>query len=215
MLKLDNISKKYKNNVVFSNLSFEIKKGEVIGILGKSGSGKSTLLKCINRLENIDSGNIYFNNMDFVCYNINELRQKIGIVFQDYSLFEHLNVLDNLTLGLIKIKNISKKVAEKEAIKLLNKIGLKEKIYNYPSELSGGQRQRVAIARSLILKPEILMLDEPTSALDKEMKQEVLKLILDLVKEDMTLIIVSHEENFIKKVSDKIITIKNGKASIK
>lgn len=214
MLKIDNISKNYKDINVFKNISLEINKGEVIAITGKSGCGKSTLLKCINRLEEIDEGKIYLEEVNIKNIDLVELRQNIGIVFQDYNLFEHLTVLENLIIGLIEIKKESKKKAEIEAKKILKKIGLEEKVYNYPDELSGGQKQRLAIARTLLMKPKILLLDEPTSALDKEMKQEVLKLITDLVKEDMTLIIVSHEEEFIKTVADRVIELSSHRLNI-
>lgn len=214
MLKMVNVSKKYKNNNVLKNINLEINKGEVVSIIGKSGCGKSTLLKCINRLENIDDGNIYFDNIDITEMNISNLRQKIGIVFQEYNLFEHLTVLQNLTIGLTKIKKYSDVYAKKESLKVLKKIGLEDKINSYPDELSGGQKQRVAIARTLLMKPKLILLDEPTSALDKEMKKEVIKLITNMVKDDMTLLIVSHEEEFVNKISDKIIYIQNGKAII-
>lgn len=214
MLKIENVSKKYKNVEVLKNINFEVSRGEVVSIVGKSGCGKSTLLKCINRLENIDDGIIYFDNIDISTMDLIELRQKIGIVFQEYNLFEHLTVLQNLTIGLIKIKKYSEALAQKEAIKILKTIGLEDKIDNYPDELSGGQKQRVAIARTLVMKPQLILLDESTSALDKEMKQEVINLITKMVKDDMTLLIVSHEEDFVNKVSDKIIHIQNGKAVI-
>lgn len=214
MLKIVNVSKKYKNNYVLKNINFEINKGEVVSIIGKSGCGKSTLLKCINRLETIDDGNIYFDNIDITEMNILDLIQKIGIVFQEYNLFEHLTVLQNLTIGLTKIKNYSDIYAKKEAMKILKKIGLEDKINSYPDELSGGQKQRVAIARTLVMKPKLILLDEPTSALDKEMKKEVINLITRLVKDNMTLLIVSHEEEFVNKISDKIIHIQRGKAVI-
>ena len=214
MLKIVNVSKKYKNNYVLKNINLEINKGEVVSIIGKSGCGKSTLLKCINRLETIDDGNIYFDNIDITKMDISELRQKIGIVFQEYNLFEHLTVLQNLTIGLTKIKKHSDVYAKKESIKILKKIGLEDKINSYPDELSGGQKQRVAIARTLLMKPKLILLDEPTSALDKEMKKEVINLITSMVKDDMTLLIVSHEEEFVNKISDKIIHIQRGKAVI-
>lgn len=207
MLKLKNISKKYGKDVIFDNVSFELKKGEVVSIIGASGCGKSTLLKCLNKLEEIDDGAIYLNNQNIKDIKVTELRQKIGLVFQEYNLFEHLTVLDNLTIGLIQIRGMSKSEAEKQAIKLLKKVGLEEKKDNYPDELSGGQKQRVAIVRTLLMKPSIIMLDEPTSALDQEMKTSVLELINELVKEDMTLIIVSHEMDFVKKVSDRIFKL--------
>lgn len=215
MLKFKNVSKKYKNTTILENINFEINKGEVVSIIGKSGCGKSTLLKCINRLESIDDGVIYFENKDISSLNLLKLRQKIGIVFQEYNLFEHLTVLQNLTIGLIKIKNISEEVAKKQAMAMLKKIKLTDKSDNYPDELSGGQKQRVAIARTLLMKPKLILLDEPTSALDKEMKQEVINLIIKMAKDDMTLLIVSHEEELVKEISDKIIYIKNGRLKVK
>lgn len=215
MLKFKNVSKKYKNTTILENINFEINKGEVVSIIGKSGCGKSTLLKCINRLESIDDGVIYFENKDISSLDLLKLRQKIGIVFQEYNLFEHLTVLQNLTIGLIKIKNISEEVAKKQVMAMLKKIKLTDKSDNYPDELSGGQKQRVAIARTLLMKPKLILLDEPTSALDKEMKQEVINLIIKMVKDDMTLLIVSHEEEIVKEISDKIIYIKNGRLKVK
>ncbi len=215
MLKFKNVSKKYKNTTILKNINFEINKGEVVSIIGKSGCGKSTLLKCINRLESIDDGVIYFENKDISSLDLLKLRQKIGIVFQEYNLFEHLTVLQNLTIGLIKIKNISEEVAKKQAMAMLKKIKLTDKSDNYPDELSGGQKQRVAIARTLLMKPKLILLDEPTSALDKEMKQEVINLIIKMVKDDMTLLIVSHEEELVKEISNKIFYIKNGRLKVK
>lgn len=215
MLKFKNVSKKYKNTTILENINFEINKGEVVSIIGKSGCGKSTLLKCINRLESIDDGVIYFENKNISSLDLLKLRQKIGIVFQEYNLFEHLTVLQNLTIGLIKIKNISEEVAKKQAMVMLKKIKLTDKSDNYPDELSGGQKQRVAIARTLLMKPKLILLDEPTSALDKEMKQEVINLIIKMAKDDMTLLIVSHEEELVKEISDKIIYIKNGRLKVK
>lgn len=214
MLEVKHISKAYKDNVILEDINFNIKKGEVISIVGNSGCGKSTILKCLNRIENISSGEIILNGKDITEYKVEELRQKIGLVFQDYNLFEHLTIIDNLTIGLIKLKGYSKESATNEALKLLSKLKLLDKVNNYPDELSGGEKQRIAIARTLLMKPDIILLDEPTSALDKSMKKEVLKLIGNLVKEDLTLIIVSHEDDFVKKVSDKIITIKNKKSKI-
>ena len=214
MLGVKHISKAYKDNVILEDINFTIKKGEVISIVGNSGCGKSTILKCLNRIENISSGEILLNGKDITEYKVEELRQKIGLVFQDYNLFEHLTIIDNLTIGLIKLKGYSKESATNEALKLLSKLKLLDKVNNYPDELSGGEKQRIAIARTLLMKPDIILLDEPTSALDKSMKKEVLKLIGNLVKEDLTLIIVSHEDDFVKKVSDKIITIKNKKSKI-
>ena len=211
ILEFENVTKYYGNDLVFSNVNLKIKKGDVIALTGKSGCGKSTLLKCINRLENINDGKIKFKGIDISEISMVELRQKIGMVFQDYNLFEHLTVLDNLIIGLIKIKKYSRDESIRKALNMLKKLDLIDKKDNYPNELSGGQKQRVAIARTLLMKPDIILLDEPTSALDKEMKDSVLNLIKKIVEEDMTLIIVSHEEEFIKKVSNYIYQLKNRK----
>ena len=211
ILEFENVTKYYGDDLVFSNVNLKIKKGDVITLTGKSGSGKSTLLKCINRLENINDGKIVFKGIDISEISMVELRQKIGMVFQDYNLFEHLTVLDNLIIGLIKIKKYSRDESIREALNMLKKVDLIDKKDNYPNELSGGQKQRVAIARTLLMKPDIILLDEPTSALDKEMKNSVLNHIKKIVEEDMTLIIVSHEEEFIKNVSDQIYKLKNNK----
>lgn len=209
ILEFENVTKCYGADLVFSNVNLKIKKGDVIALTGKSGCGKSTLLKCINRLENINEGKIKFKGIDISEISMVELRKKIGMVFQDYNLFEHLTVLDNLIIGLIKIKKYSRDESIREALNMLKKLDLIDKRDNYPNELSGGQKQRVAIARTLLMKPDIILLDEPTSALDKEMKDSVLNLIKKIVEEDMTLIIVSHEDEFIKNVSDQIYVLKN------
>lgn len=206
ILEFENVSKYYGDDLIFNNVNLKVKKGEVISLVGKSGSGKSTLLKCINCLENIDNGKIKFKGIDISEISPVELRQKIGIVFQDYNLFEHLTVLDNLIIGLIKIKGYSKKESIYKALNILKKVDLIDKKDKYPDELSGGQKQRVAIARTLLMEPNIILLDEPTSALDKEMKDSVLELINELIDEDMTLIVVSHEEEFVNKVSDRIFS---------
>ena len=211
ILEFENVTKYYGEDLVFSNVNLKIKKGDVIALTGKSGCGKSTLLKCINRLENISDGKIKFKGIDISEISMVELRQKIGMVFQDYNLFEHLTVLDNLIIGLIKIKKYSRDESIREALNMLKELDLIDKKDNYPNELSGGQKQRVAIARTLLMKTDIILLDEPTSALDKEMKDSVLNLIKKIVEDDMTLIIVSHEEEFIKKVSNYIYQLKNGK----
>lgn len=208
ILELENVTKYYGDDLVFSNVNLKIKKGDVIALTGKSGCGKSTLLKCINHLENINDGKIKFKGIDISEISMVELRQKIGMVFQDYNLFEHLTVLDNLIIGLIKIKKYSRDESIHKALNMLKNVDLIDKKDKYPNELSGGQKQRVAIARTLLMKPDIILLDEPTSALDKEMKDSVLNLIKKIVEEDMTLIIVSHEEEFIKNVSDQIYVLK-------
>ena len=211
ILEFENVTKYYGNDLIFTDINLKIKKGDVIALTGKSGCGKSTLLKCINRLENINEGKIKFKGIDISKISMVELRQKIGIVFQDYNLFEHLTVLDNLIIGLHKIKKYSMEESKRMSLNILKKVDLIDKRDKYPDELSGGQKQRVAIARTLLMKPDIILLDEPTSALDKDVKDSVLKLIKVLVDDDMTLIIVSHEDEFIKKVSDKIYRFNNKK----
>lgn len=211
ILELKNVSKRLNNEIIFSNINLKIKKGEVISIIGESGVGKTTLLKCINKLLDIDEGTIYFNNKNIKDLDLIELRTKIGLVFQEYNLFENLNVFENLMIGLLKIKKMDKKIAESKVDSILQYLKLENKKFNYPKELSGGQKQRVAIARTLLMKPDIMLLDEPTSALDKEMKDSVLNIIKEIVNEDMTLIIVSHEDEFIKKISDNIYQLKNNK----
>ena len=206
ILELRDVTKYYGEDLVFSKVNLKIKRGEVIALTGKSGCGKSTLLRCINRLENINQGTILFNDIDISSISLVELRQKIGIVFQDYNLFDHLTVMENLIIGLVKIKKYSLEKSMREALSILKKVDLVEKKDKYPDELSGGQKQRIAIARTMLMKPDIILLDEPTSALDKEMKDSVLELINELVDEDMTLIVVSHEDEFINKVSDRIFS---------
>ncbi|MDD5980427.1 MAG: amino acid ABC transporter ATP-binding protein [bacterium] len=214
ILEFENVTKYYGSDLVFSNVNLKIRKGDVIALTGKSGCGKSTLLKCINRLENINDGKIKFKGIDISEISTVELRQKIGMVFQDYNLFQHLTVLDNLIIGLIKIKKYSREESIRKALNILKKVDLIEKKDKYPNELSGGQKQRVAIARTLLMKPDIILLDEPTSALDKEMKDSVLELIKEIVDDNMTLIIVSHEDEFIKKVSDRIYNLSNNKLKV-
>ncbi len=209
ILELENVTKYYSSELVFEKINLQVVEGEVICLMGKSGSGKSTLLRCLDRLELIDNGIIKFRGVDISNIPLVELRKKIGIVFQDYNLFEHLTVMENLTIGLIKIKKYTKKESQKQALEILQKIDLVDKKDKYPDELSGGQKQRVAIARTLLMNPDILLLDEPTSALDKEMKESVLNLVKKLVQEKRTLIIVSHEEEFLRKISKKIYKLHN------
>ncbi len=215
ILEFENVTKYYGDDLVFKGVSFKIKKGDVISLTGKNGCGKSTLLKCINRLENINEGKIKFKGIDISEISMVELRQKIGMVFQDYNLFEHLTVLDNLIIGLIKIKKYSREESIRKALNILKKVDLIDKKDKYPDELSGGQKQRVAIARTLLMKPDIILLDEPTSALDRDMKDSVLNLIKEIVEENMTLIIVSHEDEFIRNISDQIYVLKNSRLEMK
>lgn len=211
MLKVKNISKSYGSVNVLNGISFDVKKGDVISIIGPSGCGKSTLLRCLNLLEKVDSGEILFHKVDITKDNINvsHVREKMGMVFQNFNLFNHLTVLDNITLAVTNLKLMSKDEAKKEALRLLKDVGLLDKKDAYPRELSGGQKQRVAIVRTLIMKPEIILLDEPTSALDPLMVKEVLDLIRELAKK-MTLIIVSHEMRFVTEVSTKVIFLDEG-----
>ena len=207
ILQLCDISKYYKNNMIFNNINLTVNKGEVVSIIGKSGCGKSSLLKCINKLEKIQQGKIFIYNHDVENIKVEDLRKRVGIVFQDYNLFSHLTVIENLTIGLMKLKKMTKSESIKKAEEILKKIDLIDKKNNYPDELSGGQQQRVAIARTILMKPNLILLDEPTSALDKESINSVFDMIKELVKENMTMIIVSHEEQFVEEISDRIFKL--------
>ena len=212
MLEIKNIKKSFNKLQVLKGISFNVLDGEVVSIIGPSGCGKSTLLRCINLLEKPSSGNIILDGVDITNKkNLTQVRQKMGMVFQQFNLFPHLTVLENITLAPICEKLIDKDTAIKEAEKLLKSINLYDKKDNYPSELSGGQKQRVAIVRTLIMNPEIILFDEPTSALDPEMVNDVLDLIKKLVEKKITIIIVSHEMSFIKECANKIIFLDGGK----
>lgn len=213
MISVKNLYKKFGDLEVLKNVSCEIGKGEVVTVIGPSGSGKSTMLRCINMLEVPTSGEIFIegekvNKKDA---DINKIRQRMGMVFQHFNLFPHLSVIDNITIAPIKVKNMDKKQAEAEGIKLLEKVGLLDKKDAYPSMLSGGQKQRIAIARALAMKPDIMLFDEPTSALDPEMVKEVLNVIKDLANEGMTMIVVTHEMGFAKEVSDWVMFMDEGR----
>lgn len=211
MIKVSNIDKKYGDNYVFKNVSFSVNKGEIISIIGPSGAGKSTLLRCINLLTQPDKGNIYINNKNIInSDNIYKVRQKVGMVLQDYNLFNHLTVKENITIAPIKLLKKNKEEAEISAMKLLKLVELDDKKDAMPYELSGGQKQRVAIARALAMKPKVILFDEPTSALDPLMKNEVLSIIYQLAKDGMTMIIVTHEMDFAKAVSNRIIFMSDG-----
>lgn len=212
MLEIKNIKKSFNKLQVLKGISFNVENGEVVSIIGPSGCGKSTLLRCINLLEKPSSGNIILDGVDITNKkNLTQVRQKMGMVFQQFNLFSHLTVLENIILAPICEKLMDKDTAIKEAEKLLKSINLYDKKDNYPSELSGGQKQRVAIIRTLIMNPEIILFDEPTSALDPEMVNDVLDLIKKLVEKKITIIIVSHEMSFIKECADKIIFLDGGK----
>ncbi len=206
IIEITNLSKKYDEEIL-KNVNIKIKRGEAIGIVGKSGNGKTTLLKCIDRLLNFEEGTIKYNGLDITKIEPTKLRKDVGIVFQEYNLFEHLNVLENLTIALTKVKKIDKLEAINMAEARLDKYGLLNKKNHYPYELSGGQKQRIAIIRTLLMDPKVIMLDEPTAALDINSKKEIIKAIKELSKNNITLIIVSHEEKVIKKVCDRIFEI--------
>ncbi|MDD6760226.1 MAG: amino acid ABC transporter ATP-binding protein [Turicibacter sp.] len=213
ILKLNHVTKSYDQNVIFSDLSLEVKKGEVVVILGPSGCGKSTLLRCINGLEKIQEGDILLED-ECISHQSKQMpliRQKIGMVFQSYELFPHLDVLHNIILGPTKAQGRDKSEAIKEAERLLARVGLLDKKKAYPRQLSGGQKQRVAIVRALCMKPEILLFDEVTAALDPEMVREVLDVILSLAKEGSTMVIVTHEMEFARAIADRIIFLDEGK----
>lgn len=212
ILNIKNLNKKFNNTEILKNINLEVNKSEVVVILGPSGCGKSTLLRCINKLEIINSGEIIFNNINIHDKNINikDIRQKIGMVFQSYDLFDNMNVLKNITLGPIKVQKRDKEEVINYAKELLKKVKLEGYENRLPKELSGGQRQRVAIIRALAMDPEIILFDEVTAALDPEMVQEVLEVIADLAIQNRTLIIVTHEMNFARKVADRIIFMDEG-----
>lgn len=215
MLKVTSLKKNYGDNEVLKGIDIEIKKGEVVAIIGPSGSGKSTFLRCMNLMETPTDGEIYFkgqqlNNEKMKESEIDNIREDIGMVFQQFNLFPHLTVLDNITLAPMKRKNMSKADAEQLAESLLSKVGLLDKKDAFPNNLSGGQKQRIAIARALAMNPDFMLFDEPTSALDPEMVKEVLLVIQKLVEDGMTLAIVTHEMNFAKRVASRVLFIDNG-----
>lgn len=212
IIEINALKKSFSNVEVLKNINLKVEKSEVLCLIGPSGSGKSTLLRCLNRLEEIQSGEIFINgeNIYDKKLNTNVLREKLGMVFQSFNLFPHLKVIDNITMAPITLKKASKQSAEKSALELLNKVGLKDKAYVYPDKLSGGQKQRVAIARALAIEPEIMLFDEPTSALDPEMVGDVLQVMKDLAREGMTMVVVTHEMGFAKEVCDKVIFMDDG-----
>ena len=213
MIYVKNLEKSFGKNKVLKGVNEHIKKGEVVVVIGPSGSGKSTFLRCLNLLEEPTSGEIIFegSNITEKSVNINGLREKMGMVFQQFNLFPHKTVIENITKAPIKVKKLKKNDAEAKAIKLLEKVGLKDKKDSYPSQLSGGQKQRIAIARALAMEPDVMLFDEPTSALDPEMVGEVLNVMKDLAKEGMTMVVVTHEMGFAKEVGDRIVFMDGGK----
>lgn len=213
MLYVNNLYKCFGETQVLKGIDEHIKKGEVLVLIGPSGSGKSTFLRCLNLLEKPTSGEITFEGKSITnkeC-DINKIREKIGMVFQQFNLFPHKTVLENITMAPIKVKKISKEKAIEKAMELLAKVGLSDKANSYPSSLSGGQKQRIAIARALAMEPDVILFDEPTSALDPEMVGEVLNVMKQLAKDGMTMVVVTHEMGFAKEVGSRIIFMDNGK----
>ena len=213
IIRTENLCKYYKGEIhALHNVTAEIEKGEVVVIIGPSGSGKSTFLRSLNLLESATSGKVFFEGVDITDkkVNINIHRQKMGMVFQQFNLFPHMTVLKNLILAPMKLKKMPKAEAEKMALNLLERVGLKDRANAYPAQLSGGQKQRVAIVRALCMNPDVMLFDEPTSALDPEMVGEVLAVMKDLAKEGMTMAVVTHEMGFAKEVADRVIFMYDG-----
>lgn len=210
IVKIENLHKSFGDLKVLKGVNLTIAEGEVVVILGASGGGKSTLLRCINRLEEPNSGKITIDGVVVTDDNINEVRREVSMVFQHFNLFPHMTVLENLTLAPMKVRNIKKKDAEENAKRFLARVGLLEKADQYPDQLSGGQKQRVAIARSLCMNPKVILFDEPTSALDPEMVNEVLDIIKELASSGITLILVTHEMGFAREAADRVIFMADG-----
>ena len=209
---MTNLKKNFGKLEVLKDISLDVAEGEVVVLLGPSGSGKSTLLRCLNQLETATSGQIIIDGHDVTDRHtdINKVRENIGMVFQHFNLFNHLTVMDNMTLAPVHLKLATKEEARRRAEQLLQRVGLEDKAQAYPSQLSGGQKQRVAIARALAMKPDIMLFDEPTSALDPEMVGEVLAVMKELAREGMTMVVVTHEIGFAREVSDRVIFMEGG-----
>ena len=212
IISMIKINKFYDDFHVLKNIDFNVKKGEIVVVCGPSGSGKSTLIRCINGLEDIDDGDIIVDNIDIHASkkNLQTIRSEVGMVFQHFNLFPHLTILENITIAPTLVKNMDKKEVKKIAIELLEKVKLADKANSYPADLSGGQKQRVAIARSLAMKPKIILFDEPTSALDPETIRDVLSVMKDLAQENFTIVCVTHEMGFAKEVGDRIVFMDHG-----
>ena len=212
LIDVKGLHKSFKNNKVLKGIDTQIQKGEVVVVIGPSGSGKSTFLRCLNLLETPTQGEIFFENQNITDSknDLYQMREKMGMVFQNFNLFPNMKVLDNITLAPRKVKNITHAEAETIARELLRKVGLADKAMAYPQSLSGGQKQRIAIARALAMQPDVMLFDEPTSALDPEMVGEVLQVMQDLAKEGMTMVIVTHEMGFAKEVGDRVLFMDEG-----
>jgi len=212
LLKVENIHKRYGKEEVLKGVSFELQRGETKVVIGPSGTGKSTLLRCINRLSLPDKGQVWLEGEEITHSksNINQLRAKIGFVFQDFNLFSHLTALKNVNIAPMKVKGMKKEEATKLAMEELERVGLGDKADAYPAQLSGGQQQRVSIARALAMSPKLILFDEPTSALDPELIGEVLEVMINLAKDGMTMLVVSHEMGFARSVADEVIFMEHG-----
>ncbi len=212
LIRVQNLKKKFGDLDVLQDISMDIHAGEAVVLLGPSGSGKSTFLRCLNQLETVTSGSIWVDDVDITKkgVDLNKVRQKVGMVFQHFNLFEHLTVMENMTLAPVDLKKETEPDAEETALRLLKRVGLADKVSCYPRQLSGGQKQRVAIARALAMNPEILLFDEPTSALDPEMVGEVLRVMQDLAHSGMTMVVVTHEIGFAREVADRVVFMEGG-----
>lgn len=212
LIKVEHLKKQFGTNYALNDVNVEIKRGEVVFIIGPSGSGKSTLLRCLNLLEEPTDGHIYFEGNDLTSkgVNVNKLRQKMGMVFQHFNLFPHMTILKNLTLAPMKLQGVSEEDAKAEAMRLLERVGLADRADAYPAQLSGGQKQRIAIVRALCMKPDVMLFDEPTSALDPEMVGEVLSVMRELAVDNMTMVVVTHEMGFAKEVASRVIFMDQG-----
>jgi polar amino acid transport system ATP-binding protein len=212
ILEAKNVTKRYGDNVIFQDISLKVNQGETIVIIGPSGTGKSTLLRCFNLLTRVDSGQIYLDGKEITAHGTNEdeVRQHMGMVFQNFLLFNHLTALDNVMIGLTKVKRMAKEAAHEKAMQELARVGLADRAGHYPGQLSGGQQQRVAIARALAMDPRVMLFDEPTSALDPELIGEVLGVMEKLAHEHMTMLVVTHEMGFACEVADRIVFMEKG-----
>jgi polar amino acid transport system ATP-binding protein len=211
MIIVKSLKKVYGSHLILDQLNLSIQQGEILGLLGPSGSGKSTFLRCINYLEEPSGGEIWIDGVLLQSSNIQGIRSRVGMVFQSFNLFPHMNVLQNLIYAPLHVKKVPRDAALEKAKHLLNQVGLKDKAYVYPQTLSGGQKQRVAVARTLMMDPEVILFDEPTSSLDPEMVQEVLKVIHDLGTTGITMLIVTHEMSFIREIATRILFLEGGK----
>ena len=213
VVRLEGVRKSFGDNLVLDGIDLSVASGEVLVVIGPSGSGKSTLLRCVNLLEPVDGGRIFFEGQELTARGVSlpEVRQQIGIVFQQFNLFPHLRVMDNLTLAARRIKKMPKAEAEQRAEELLARVGLEDKARSYPHQLSGGQQQRVAIARALVMRPHVMLFDEVTSALDPELVGEVLIVMRDLARDGMTMLVVTHEMQFAREVGDRLIFMDEGR----